>query len=233
MPSRQSKSQHAYRVVKDRIVEQHYPPGHRLVLGPLAEEFDVSPVPVREAIRRLEAEGLVRFEHNVGATVAAIDPVEYQHTMQLLAIAEAAATALAAPYVTSAELAAAAELNDRMRTCLSEFDPVEFTRLNHEFHATLFEQCPNPQIVETVRRGWTRLATIRRSTFSFVPRRAAASVAEHEQLLELLHRGAGAEWIEHSTRAHRLATLDALRAREQAAQQEHEQAEERPAHTGQ
>lgn len=222
MPNRQSKSQRAYRVIKDRILEQHYPPGHRLVLGVLAEEFEVSPVPVREAVRRLEAEGLVRFEHNIGATVAAIDPVEYEHTMQLLAIAEAAATALAAPQLTTTELDAAAELNARMRTCLHELDPVEFTRLNHEFHATFFERCPNPQIVDTVRRGWERLTTIRRSTFSFVPPRAAASVAEHEQLLELIRSGTGTEWIEHSARAHRLATLDALLPRGTAAPQEHE-----------
>ena len=56
------------------------PPGYRLVLGSIAKDLGFSVVPVREAIRRLEAEGLVKFERNVGATVAGIDPTEYLYT---------------------------------------------------------------------------------------------------------------------------------------------------------
>jgi DNA-binding GntR family transcriptional regulator len=205
-----SKAQRTYQVIRSRIADGTYRPGHRLVLGSLAKEFDVSPVPVREAVRLLQAEGFVHFERNVGATVAAIDPVEYQHTMQMLAIVEGAATALAAPYLDADGLAKAAELNDRMRASLSAFDPLAFTRLNHEFHETLYAPCPNPRLVELVQRGWSRLATIRESTFSFVPARAAVSVAEHDQLLELIRVGAGPEWIEHRARSHRTATIDAF-----------------------
>ncbi|MFE0019727.1 GntR family transcriptional regulator [Amycolatopsis sp. NPDC059021] len=205
-----SKSQRAYQVIKARITDGDYGPGHRLVLGSLAKDLAVSPVPVREAIRLLEAEGLVRYVHNVGATVTAIDPVEYRHTMQVLAIVEGAATALAAPHVTAAGLAKAAGLNERMRDCLTEFDPVTFTRLNHEFHEVLYERCPNPELLDAVRRAWTKLAAIRESTFSFVPERVAASVAEHDQLLDLVRSGSGAEWIEHQARGHRTATLDAF-----------------------
>ena len=70
-----------------------YYPGYRLVLAKIAEDLGVSVVPVREAIRRLEAEGLVKFERNVGATVSGIDPTEYLYTMQTLSIVEGAATA--------------------------------------------------------------------------------------------------------------------------------------------
>lgn len=207
-----SKSQYAYRVIKSRITGGSYGPGHRLVLGTLAKEFQVSTVPIREAIRLLEAEGFVHFEHNVGATVAAIDPVEYQHTMQMLAIVEGAATALAAPHIPEQALAKAAELNQRLRASLRDFDPVTFTRLNHEFHETLYEHCPNPRLIEVVRRGWARMATIRESTFIFVPGRAEASVAEHDQILELIRAGVASEWIENRARAHRAATIDAFLA---------------------
>lgn len=207
-----SKSQYAYRVIKSRITGGSYGPGYRLVLGTLAKEFQVSPVPIREAIRLLEAEGFVHFERNVGATVATIDPVEYQHTMQMLAIVEGAATALAAPHISEEALAGAAELNQRLRASLRDFDPVAFTRLNHEFHETLYEHCPNPRLLEVVRRGWSRMATIRESTFSFVPGRAEASVAEHDQILELIRSGVAPEWIENRARAHRTATIDAFLA---------------------
>ncbi|WP_433260107.1 GntR family transcriptional regulator [Actinosynnema sp. CS-041913] len=205
-----SKAQHAYQVIRSRIADGTYGSGHRLVLGSLAKEFRVSPVPIREAVRLLQAEGLVHFERNVGATVAAVDPVEYRHTMQALAIVEGAATALAAPHVTDAVLAQAREVNDRMRACLRAFDPLVFTQLNHEFHETLYAPCPNPALVELVQRGWSKLATIRESTFSFIPARAEASVAEHDQLLELIRARAGAEWVEHCARAHRMATIAAF-----------------------
>ena len=72
----QSKSQRAYRWIKERIVRQEYTPGYRLVLGTIAGELDMSVVPVREAIRQLEAEGLVTFERNVGAQVALLEETE-------------------------------------------------------------------------------------------------------------------------------------------------------------
>ena len=68
----ESKSQLAYRFLRERIDDGRYVPGYRLVLGQIAGELDVSVVPVREAIRRLVAEGLVTFQRIVGAQVALI-----------------------------------------------------------------------------------------------------------------------------------------------------------------
>ena len=81
-----SKSQQAYRYVRDRIDDGRFVPGYRLVLGAIAKDLGVSVVPVREAIRLLEAEGLVTFERNVGAQVALLEKAEYLYTMQTLAV---------------------------------------------------------------------------------------------------------------------------------------------------
>ena len=207
-----SKSQQAYEAVKARIVEGTYSPGYRLVLGSIAKDLGVSVVPVREAIRRLEAEGLVTFERNVGATVAGIDPTEYLYTMQTLSIVEGAATALSAPLIDAVAIARARVVNEQMRECLNHFDPVRFTRLNQDFHSILFEHCPNPHILDLVHRGWNRLAALRSSTFRFVPGRAHESVNEHEALLQLIESGATADEIEKAARLHRSATLDAYLA---------------------
>ncbi|TLM71189.1 GntR family transcriptional regulator [Pseudarthrobacter sp. NamB4] len=204
-----SKSEQAYQAVKGRIVEGTYTPGYRLVLGSIAKDLGVSVVPVREAIRRLEAEGLVKFERNVGATVAGIDPTEYLYTMQTLSIVEGAATALSAPLIDAVAIARARAMNEEMRECLDHFDPVRFTKLNQDFHSVLFEHCPNPHILDLVHRGWNRLAALRSSTFRFVPGRARDSVEEHENLLTLIEIGAGADEIEKAARLHRSATLDA------------------------
>lgn len=207
-----SKAQLSYDWIKERINDGTFVPGYRLVLGQIAKELDVSAVPVREAIRMLEAEGLVTFERNVGAQVALIKETEYLHTMQTLAVVEGIATSLSAPFITPADIARARAINAEMRECLEHFDPPRFTQLNLDFHSVLFENCPNPHILDLVHRGWNRMKVLRDSTFSFVPGRARESVDEHEALLRLIESGADDLQIELTARAHRTATLDAFLA---------------------
>lgn len=208
----ESKSERAYRLIRGRIDSGQYVPGYRLVLAPIANELGMSVVPVREAIRRLEAEQLVTFERNVGAQVSLIKETEYLHTMQTLALVEGSATALAAPHITSDQIRRARLVNQTMRESLSAFDPQAFTELNLEFHSVLFETCPNPHILELVHRGWNRMRVLRNSSFSFVPGRAQESVDEHEKILQLIEDRATPLEIEMAARAHRTTTLDAVLA---------------------
>ncbi|EIV92875.1 GntR family transcriptional regulator [Frankia sp. QA3] len=205
-----SKADNAYETIKARIEGGQYGPGHRLVFDQLARELSVSPVPVREAVRRLEAEGYVTFQRNVGATVATVDSDQYVFTMQVLGLLEGAATAMAAPVLSPADLERARELNNQMRESLAQFDPVGFTRLNREFHEVLCRRCPNPQLRSLVEREWSRLDVIRRTTFGIVPGRATRSVLEHEHLVRLIEAGASAGEIERVAREHKLATLRAF-----------------------
>ncbi|MBO0610625.1 GntR family transcriptional regulator [Myceligenerans salitolerans] len=204
-----SKSQRAYHWIKERIAGQDFTPGYRLVLRTIAEELGMSVVPVREAIRRLEAEGLVTFQRNVGAQVSMVDDTRYRASMQALSVLESAATALAAGHHTAEDLRHARQTNERMIETLSDFDPSTFTRLNQEFHAALYRRCPNARLLELVESEWARLAHLRESTFSFVPGRARQSVREHEHLLQLVEAGAPPAEIEKASRHHRSATLDA------------------------
>ncbi|GAA1917741.1 GntR family transcriptional regulator [Microbacterium aoyamense] len=206
---RDSKSTQAYEWIRARISSHEFGPGHRLVLGPIADALLMSPVPVREAIRRLEAEGLVTFEHNVGARVAHIDEGEYAHTMQTLGLVEGLATALSAPHLTEKELAHAEGLNTHMRGILEDFDPLAFTVVNQQFHSVLYLPCPNPHILELVARGWSRLSGLRGSTFAFVPGRAAQSVEEHTELLALIRGSADPLELELAARHHRWRTMNA------------------------
>lgn len=213
-----NKAERAYVYIKDRITDGAYGPGYRLVLGQIASDLDVSVVPVREAIRRLEAEGLVTFTANVGAQVVATDESEYQYTMETLSLVEGWATAAAATHITAEDIALARKINAEMRECLEHFDPKRFTELNHEFHAVIFEHCSNLHILDLVHRGWNRLATIRESTFSYVPGRARQSVDEHDNLMNLIEGKASAQEIEFAARNHRLATLNEYLAQRGKAQ---------------
>lgn len=202
-----SKSQQALLRVRERILSHEYAPGYRLVLATIADELDMSVVPVREAIRQLEAQGLVTFERNVGARVAMMEPTTYAHTMQTLGLLEAAATALAARYTTAEDLGEARELNARMTEELARSDPHEFTSLNRQLHGILIRNCPNPRLLELVEAEWAKLGYLRDSTFSFVPHRADDSVREHELIISLIERSAPASQVEDAARQHRIATL--------------------------
>jgi DNA-binding GntR family transcriptional regulator len=205
-----SKVDLAYGLIRSRIQDAAFTPGYRLVLGTLAKELGVSTVPVREAVRRLEAEGLVEVIRNVGAIVRGLDPVEYRWGVETLAVVEGAATGMAAALLTDTALAEARRLNDAMRDGLDDLDPLRHSRLNQRFHRVLTAPCPNPHLLDLVERGWTRVSALRSSVFSFVPDRAREAVREHDALLDLVARGAPAAEIETAARAHREATLHAV-----------------------
>lgn len=208
-----SKAEIAYHTIRSRILDGSYLPGHRLVLSRLADDLRISSLPVREALRRLEAEGLVDFTRNVGAIVASIDPGEYIETLQVLAILEGAATAESAPHLTAEQLAEARAINDRMRESVQQGDMRNFTVLNRSFHELVCCACPNGYLRETVSSEWVRLETIRRSTFGLMPGRPQQSIDEHERIIALIEAGASRNEIEQVAREHKLRTLRAFEAR--------------------
>lgn len=212
-----SKSQLAYDYLRDRITAGDYTPGYRLVLGQIARELGCSTVPVREAIRRLEAEGAVTYVHNVGAQVTLLDRGVYRETMETLGLVEGFATALSAPHLTEADLAEASEINAAMRAMLdgagpdsANLDANRFTGLNQEFHTVLFQHCTNGHVADLVRRGWHRLETMRESSFAFAPTRTLTSVHEHDDLIALIRTGADSGDIELAARQHRFNTMAAV-----------------------
>ena len=204
-----SKSQQAYEWVRERILRQEFTPGYRLVLSAIGKELDMSVVPVREAVRRLEAEGLVVFERNIGARVGMIDRTGYEEAMDALAVLESAAISRAAAHLDAETLRRAREINEVMRGSLDHFDAHMFTALNQQFHALLYRACPNQHLVELTESEWARLGHLRDSTFTFVPERAPESVREHEHILDLLEAGAEPARVEHACRMHRGRTLSA------------------------
>ena len=146
-------------------------------------------MPVREAIRRLEAEGYVTYTRNVGATVTSIDLDRYPETVEALACLEGVAIGLAAPHLTAKDIKKAREVNERLRRSVDALDPPRFTATNRRFHEMLYERCPNRHILSLVVREWALLETTRRSAFTFIPERAIGSVGEHEHLLQLIETG--------------------------------------------
>src|SRR5207253_7193867 len=117
-----NKHERAYRLIRERIEAGIYQPGQRLVIDALARALDMSQVPIREAIRRLQAEGWVTYRHNSGPEVANIGLEQWQATMEVLAILEGYATALAAPEIRSEDIARLREFAEAMQHAMDNFD---------------------------------------------------------------------------------------------------------------
>jgi DNA-binding GntR family transcriptional regulator len=207
-----TKQERVYQALRERILSGVYGPGFRVVIDALAEEFAVSALPVREAIRRLEAEGLVTYRPNAGAQVAPADPGQFAEEMTVLAVLEGYATALATPHLVASDLAAMSAITDAMEAAMAQVDSLEFGRLNQQFHGQIFTACPNSSLVATLRDVGRRLDAIRRTVFVHIPYRGAASIAEHRRLLVLIEQRAPADAIEGLARQHKLDTLETFRA---------------------
>lgn len=204
-----------YDLLKGRILDGTYGPGHRLVIDQLRRETDISTIPWRESMRRLEAEGWVEIIPNVGARVATFDAGEWARTMRLLARLEGLATSLAAEHLTADDLAGARGMNREMAEALADFDPLRFSQLNKRFHTTICHRAEDAHLTAMLDTEWMRLDLIRRSAFTHAPGRAVRSVAEHDALLDLLEQHADPEVIEAAAREHKLHTLDAVTRHEE------------------
>jgi DNA-binding GntR family transcriptional regulator len=121
-----------YQTLRKRILNGGYDPGHRLVIDSLARDFGVSGIPVREAIRRLEAEGLIVYRPNVGPQVTQRDARLYEEELEAVAVLEGYATALAAPDLTPGDLERLREINSELLECANASDSFGFSRRNFD-----------------------------------------------------------------------------------------------------
>ncbi|MDI3339376.1 MAG: GntR family transcriptional regulator [Sphaerobacter sp.] len=208
-----SKQELAYQTIRARIIDGAYGPGYRIVIDEVARELGVSPIPVREAVRRLEAEGLITYTRHAGARVVAIDERQYVDTLATLAVLEGYATALAAPRLDESDLAELHRLTDEMRAALDRGDLLRYGALNRAYHEAIYRRCPNGYLTDQIRQSWARLDSMRHSIFVLLPERARASIADHERIADLLASRAPAEEIEQTVRQHKLATAAAFQAR--------------------
>jgi DNA-binding GntR family transcriptional regulator len=208
-----NKTEVVYGVLRTRILQGVYAPGQRLILSTLGTELGVSSVPVREALRRLEAEGWVTFKPNIGAEVRPVDASEWLGVMDALALTEGHATALAAPLLGEDDLAEARVRNDEMRAALERMDPLAASDANRAFHTVLYRRCPNDYLRTLVNQANERLDAMRRTVFVFVPTRTRAATDEHEHLLQLIADSADDLEIERYAREHKLHTVAAYLAR--------------------
>ena len=204
------KSRAIYLALRERILSNDIAPGTRLVMRDVANRYEASDIPVREALRMLERDGLVETAPYRGARVTTLTAKEVEETYFIRSHLESIATGLAADRITDAELARLDVLMIRMRAAVDAQDGPAFSELNLEFHRTIVASCGNDMLRELTMDIWRRHSGFQR-VFRLVPARLATSQSEHEGIMAAL-RDHDAERASRLALLHKRSVRDSVSA---------------------
>jgi DNA-binding GntR family transcriptional regulator len=180
-----TKKDHLVDELRRLIISGQIERGSRIRQDELAARFDTSITPVREALRQLEAEGLLVSEPHRGVRVASADLEAIKGTYIMRRLVEPYVMQRATRRISRRELEQATDINERMRSVAGE-DVHEMGHLNHEFHALFFRRCGIPSLTRGITTLWPAFPA---DMFHAMPERAVASVAEHTRILDAVARG--------------------------------------------
>ncbi|MEC9196288.1 MAG: GntR family transcriptional regulator [Pseudomonadota bacterium] len=203
-----------YERLLSELHEGRLQPGMRLLETELAERLGVSRTPVREAIRQLEADGLVTHVPRQGAAIRTLDYAELMELYEMRAVLEGTAARLAARGASDIEIEELFAINE----ALALAGPTrEAWALNRQFHQGVLDAAKN-RFLRRSTQGLQKALMILGPTTLLQPERAASAVAEHQAVLEAIKArdGAAAEAAmrQHIESAQRVR-VRALRAQPQ------------------
>lgn len=206
-----TKSEYAYQELRRRILDDDIPPGTRLLLRPLAEELGLSVMPVRDALRMLEGDGLVTLESHRGATVTQISRESVLQIIGMRMWMEVLAVVEATPRHTPASLDGVERILEEAEEAMRARDGTAYTRANRHLHEAIEAPAPEP-IRQLVRDLWERLWQTRRRSALFVtlPDRIPEAQREHRAIVAALRDGDG-DAAGAAMQRHRTATVAAWR----------------------
>lgn len=185
---------------RDYIVEQirnaiqngELKPGQKLRQEELAARFQISSTPVREALRKLEAEGLVKSVPHQGVYVARLSLEELEEHYRLRVLLECYATRLAVEKLRQEPTRCAATLSDlggfqaELKSALEQERRAETITINHSLHLRLYEEAHSPRLKQMITDLWKQLPF---NSLSLVEGRAEQAYLEHEELFGAIRSG--------------------------------------------
>lgn len=212
VPARfETKSEWVYAQLREAIARGDVRSGERLRLGELARRFDTSVMPVREALRMLQRDGLVVMESHRGARVVRVTWERVVESVMIRMHLEALAAREATPFHDRGSLDALAELLDRLDTLVERGRPTDFSDANRRLHTLIVEPCPYPQLKEEIQQLWDAMWRTRsRSLFRMMPERMAQAQVEHRAIVEAI-RGRDSGAVAAAAGEHMASTVEAWR----------------------
>ena len=185
--------------IRDGIVRGTYPPGSRLRQEEIAERFGASRVPVREALKLLEAEGLVTLVPNAGAWVSHLTLAECEEVYQARERLEPLLMRYSMPSLTARDIIELAELAQQM----TETDDVaEFLRLDRQFHMLSYSGADTLVLNDLVTRLWNTTQPYRRAYTLMIDDHSQRIVHDEHHLLVTALREGDLESAERTVENH-------------------------------
>jgi DNA-binding GntR family transcriptional regulator len=180
-----TKTEAAFLTLRSAIEEGRFRPGERLTLTRLVDELEMSPTPIREAIRLLQAEGLLEHEPHHGVVVAEYSPEKAEEIYRLRGVLEPLATELAVERATPEQVAAIRRLHDALVEAVREGNRTDVAELNADWHRELYAASGSRYLQEFIGRLWTAIPV----RAIWLTRRAERSIAQHEAIMAAIERG--------------------------------------------
>lgn len=182
-----TKGEAMYQALKQALLSGDIRGGQRLIIADIAKHHNVSPMPVREAIKRLQQEGWVDVLPHIGAVAKTTDLAKFKEIVEVRTHLEVLATVTATQRITARALLRLERLVARMEKNLQSTEVHKAMRMDRKFHFALYENSPNAFLVESVAALWDR-ASISQFIFAWDSFRAAASLKEHKAILDAVSR---------------------------------------------
>lgn len=203
-----TKAEYVYDELRGHIAEGRFTPGEYLRLKPLAEAYEMSEVPVRDALRMLQRDGLVEMRGK-GTQVVAIDWEEMREAISIRTHLELLVIEEAVPHHDAASIAHVTALLEEMDRHAAAGDLRTFSRTAREFHAALYAPCPSALLKRAIEDLWVRLWHAgSQPLFQGLPGHLATAQREHWAIVDAVRAG-DAEAAVAAMQEHRVTTLDA------------------------
>jgi DNA-binding GntR family transcriptional regulator len=207
-----------YATLREAILSRSLRPGYPFAEEDLAQIFEVSRTPIREAILRLESEHLIERRGRRRLSVSEISPDEVLEIYDVRVVLDALAAELAAQHATPPEIAQLRWANDQLREAGAEGDLVRMSGLNLEFHDWMAQAGRNSFLLDQLRAVRDRVRRFERTTFAY-PGRWETVIAEHDEILA----GIEAHDPKRATRAARSHMLNSKKVRLVMVEEDHQQ----------
>ncbi len=212
MQKPQTKEEYAYQYLRQAILTCELAPGEKLVIDRLSAEMELSQIPIRAAMQRLQSEGLVEIKPHSSPTVTPLSPNKVSEVFALLESLESTAFRAISGKLSPQDLAALETLLTQMDTALAENNSADWRSTNITFHRTIAELSQMPILTDFTSRvldEWERI-----SHFYFenvTTSRLPQAQHEHREIVEYLRKG-DVKSLEAITSAHNRAANQAYQA---------------------
>lgn len=199
-----TKSEFVHNYLKENILMGELSMGESLNISQIAKELKVSTIPVREAIQRLESEGLVDIIPHKGAFVRTFDPEKVKEIFSIRAVLEGLAAKMAVTNLDDEKISYLKKMTEEMNQCALEEDEEQFGILNKEFHRFIYEHS-SPMLFDMIFNLWT--GNWSKAIFVFKPGRMREAVAEHQEIIDAIE-AKDEELVEQLVKTHKLKTAE-------------------------